>query len=260
MSSHRQTATYLKARFAEVGIALQARHGQNFLIDLNLLELLAEAADVGPRDVVLEVGTGTGGLTSLIAPQAAAVVTVEIDRRLHQLAYEELIDFENIVMLQQDALKTKNTMDPLVLAAVRTALDAKPDRRFKLVANLPYSVATPVISNLLAGDLPPETMTVTIQKELAERVIARPGTKDYGSLSVWVQSQCTAELLRLIPCEAVLAAAESHLRYFADPAQRRTSCADHRSAVFSLLRPRTVRPPAKVLAQRSAERFQGPAR
>jgi 16S rRNA (adenine1518-N6/adenine1519-N6)-dimethyltransferase len=202
MPSRRQTATYLKTRFAEVGIALVSRHGQNFLIDLNLLELLAQAADVQPSDVLLEVGTGTGSLTALVARQAAAVVTVEIDPRLHQLAYEELIDFDNVTMLQQDALKNKNTLDPRVMDAVRSTLAAGPNRTFKLVANLPYSVATPVISNLLDSDPSPASMTVTIQKELADRIVAVPGTKDYGALSIWVQSQCEAELVRLIPPEA----------------------------------------------------------
>src|SRR5438270_2637864 len=90
--SQRQTISYLKQRFAEVGMTLQSRHGQNFLTDLNLLRLLAATAAVGPDDVVLEVGTGTGSLTEMLARQAAAVVTVEIDARLHQLASEELID------------------------------------------------------------------------------------------------------------------------------------------------------------------------
>ncbi len=183
-------------------MTLQSRHGQNFLTDLNLLGLLAEAAAVGPDDVILEVGTGTGGLTELIAPRAAAVVTVEIDRRLHQIASEELIDFDNVTLLQQDALKHKNALDPGVLETVAVKLAERPERRFKLVANLPYSVATPVISNLLDLDRPPESMTVTIQRELAERVVAVPATKDYGSLSIWVQSQCAVELLRLIPPEA----------------------------------------------------------
>jgi 16S rRNA (adenine1518-N6/adenine1519-N6)-dimethyltransferase len=202
VTSRRQTVSYLKQRFAEVGMTLQTRHGQNFLIDLNLLGLLAETANVGPNDVVLEVGTGTGALTELIAPRAAAVVTVEIDPRLHQLAYEELIDFDNVTMFQQDALANKSTFDPLVLEALNEKLAEGSQRRFKLVANLPFSVATPVIANLLDLDRPPVEMTVTIQKELAERIVAKPSTKDYGALSIWVQSQCQAELVRLIPPQA----------------------------------------------------------
>ena len=197
----RQTVTYLKQRFAEVGLTLQSRHGQNFLIDLNLLRLLAETADVQPNDVVLEVGTGSGADCHARA-QAAAVVTVEIDPRLHQIAYEELIDFDNVTMLQQDALAGKNRLDPCLMDAVRAEVSRAPDRRFKLVANLPYSVATPVISNLLDLDDAPVSMTITIQKELAERIVAGPSTKDRGALSIWVQSQCRAELVRLMPPEA----------------------------------------------------------
>ena len=92
--------------------------------------------------------------------------------------------------------ETRTTCQPNVLETVRAEMAKIPDARFKLVANLPYSVATPVISNLLASDLPPSSMTVTIQKELAERIVARPRTKDYGSFSVWVQSQCSATIVR----------------------------------------------------------------
>jgi 16S rRNA (adenine1518-N6/adenine1519-N6)-dimethyltransferase len=200
--NRRQTLSFLKQRFAEVGLNLVKRHGQNFLIDLNLLHLLVDAANLQPNDVVLEIGTGTGSLTAQIAPRVAAVVTVEIDPRLHQLASEELIDFENVTMLLQDALRNKNNLDDAVLDAVRRQLDEDPQRRLKLVANLPYSVATPVISNLLLTDITPVSMTVTIQKELADRIVARPGTKDYGAVSVWVQSQCHAEVVRLLPPEA----------------------------------------------------------
>ncbi len=185
-----------------MGIHLKARHGQNFLTDLNLLRLLAETAEVSQDDVVLEVGTGTGALTALIAERAAAVVSVEIDPQLHQLASEELIDFDNVTLLQHDALEGKHTLDPEMMAAIAARLTEQPGRRFKLVANLPYSVATPLIANLLAGSLVPETMTVTIQRELAERIVAQPGTKDYGALSVWVQSQCHVQLVRLMPPEA----------------------------------------------------------
>ena len=199
MPSARQTQSFLMRRFAQVGIQPHTKHGQNFLIDLNLLELLFETAQIERRDVVLEVGTGTGSLTALLSQAAAEVVTVEVDPRMHQLASEELIDFENVLLLNQDALRNKNNLNPSVLAAVRERLQAAPGRRFKLAANLPYNVATPVLSNLLACDVVPETMTVTIQKELADRIVARPGTKDYGALSVWVQSQCEAEVIRVLP-------------------------------------------------------------
>lgn len=198
----KQTVSYLSQRFREIGIRPDTRHGQNFLVDLNLLELLARTAQVGARDVVLEVGTGTGSLTGLVAPHAAAVVTVEIDSALHQLAQESLVQYDNICLLHLDALKNKNRLEPEVLKAVREALAAGPDRRFKLVANLPYNIATPVVSNLLSTDILPASMTITIQKELADRFMAKPGTKDYSALSIWIQCQCDVEIIRVMPPSA----------------------------------------------------------
>jgi len=197
MSSN-QSVTYLMKRFREAGIHVKSKHGQNFLIDLNLLRLLVESAELHSNDVVLEVGTGTGSLTEHIAPHVAEVVTVEIDAQMYQLASEELYTFNNVTMLRQDALRNKNHLDEQVLDTVREKLAEAPGRCFKLVANLPYNVATPIISNLLACDLPPESMTVTIQKELGERMIAQPNTKDYGALSVWVQSQCEVKWIRTL--------------------------------------------------------------
>jgi len=199
MPSPRQTVSFLIRRFREAGIRPNTRHGQNFLVDLNLVHLLAQSADVGPEDVVLEVGTGTGSLTALLAERAAAVVTVEIDSQLHQLAAEELIDFDNVTMLRQDALKNKNRFHPHVLEIVREKLGEQPGRRLKLAANLPYNVATPVLSNMLSTDVIPVSMTVTIQKELAERITARPRTKDYSALSIWIQAQCDTEIIRIMP-------------------------------------------------------------
>src|SRR6185503_16284396 len=145
----RQTKSFLLERFREMGIRPATRHGQNFLIDLNLVELIVDAADLTADDVVLEVGTGTGSLTALMAKRAAAVVTVEIDGHLFELASEQLIDLPNVTMLRLDALRNKNNFDDRVMNAVGETLTAVSGRRFKLVANLPYNIATPVVSNLL---------------------------------------------------------------------------------------------------------------
>ena len=133
-----------------------------------------------------------------MAPQVAHVITVEIDQQLSRLAAEELIDVDNVTMLRHDALKNKNNMHPDVLAEVQRRLDEVPGGQFKLAANLPYNVATPIISNLLRREPVPVSMTVTIQKELAERITAQPSTKDYSALSIWVQALCDTEILRIV--------------------------------------------------------------
>jgi 16S rRNA (adenine1518-N6/adenine1519-N6)-dimethyltransferase len=195
----RQTLSFLLKRFEETGIRPHNKFGQNFLIDLNLVDVLLDAAAVTHDDVVLEIGTGTGSLTARLAQRAAAVVTVEIDQPLFQMAAEELHRFDNVVMLQIDALHNKNRLNPVVMEAVASQLAAAPGRRLKMVANLPYNIATPILSNLLSEEPPPRTMTATIQKELAERITARPGCKDYGALSIWIQSQCRTQILRILP-------------------------------------------------------------
>mgnify|MGYP000024875428 CR=1 FL=1 len=200
--SPRQTLSFLRERFAAAGIRPNTDLGQNFLIDLNLLRVLVERADLSPQDVVLEIGSGSGSLTSMLAERAAYVISVEIDPRLHALAQQLVGQKANVCLLCQDALKSKNRLHPQILESLKQALEAAPGRRFKLVANLPYNVATPVITNLLALDVPPVSMTATVQREVAERIVARPGSKDYGSLSVWVQSQCRVSIERVIPPQA----------------------------------------------------------
>ncbi|MBL9163446.1 MAG: ribosomal RNA small subunit methyltransferase A [Planctomycetaceae bacterium] len=195
----RQTKSFLISRFREMGIRPATRHGQNFLIDLNLHRLIVDTANLDERDVVLEVGTGTGAITQLIAERAGAVVTVEIDGHMFDLASEMLLDFDNVTMLHVDALRNKNNFNPAVSEAVGAQLAAAPNRRLKLVANLPYNIATPILSNLLSWEHPPHSMVATIQKELGERMAAQPWSKDYSALSVWFQCQADVEIVRVMP-------------------------------------------------------------
>jgi 16S rRNA (adenine1518-N6/adenine1519-N6)-dimethyltransferase len=196
---NRQTKSFLIDRFREMGITPATRHGQNFLIDLNLHRLLIDSAELTKEDVVLEVGTGTGALTSEMARRAGGVVTVEIDSHLYELASEELLEYPHVTMLNFDALHNKNSFDERVMDAVGEKLAELPNSRFKLVANLPYNIATPVLSNLLLCPHVPLMMVATIQKELGDRIVAQPWSRDYGALSVWMQNQATTEIVRIMP-------------------------------------------------------------
>ena len=198
-SSNNQTRAYLMKRFETLGIHPRGKLGQNFLIDLNLLRLLYQSAELEKNDVVLEVGTGTGSLTGAMAREAAVVITVEVDSVMHEMAKQEHWDKPNIRFLFADILENKNRLNRDVLNVVREELAKSPDRRFKLCANLPYQIATPLMSNLLLSDVPPYSMTVTIQTEVGDRICAKPRTKDYGALAVWTQAQCDCRIVRIMP-------------------------------------------------------------
>ena len=201
MSRPRQTQSYLRMLFAQRGIAPQHRFGQNFLVDLNIHDLIVKTAELGPEDVVLEIGPGAGAMTALMAEQSAAVVAVDIDPGMAALATEATREYPNVRVIQADALARKNRLNPVVLDNVAAGIAVDPEhRKFKLVANLPYNVATPIIGNLLV--LPegcPAKMVVTIQLELAERMVAAPATNAYSALSVLVQALADAEIVRVLP-------------------------------------------------------------
>jgi 16S rRNA (adenine1518-N6/adenine1519-N6)-dimethyltransferase len=200
MSRPRQTQSYLRTLFAQRGIAPQHRHGQNFLVDLNIHDLIVKTAQVNGDDVVLEVGPGAGAMTALLAAQGAAVVAVDIDPAMVQLTSEATAGMPNVRVLLADALAGKNTLNPELVDNVRAGLAVSAAKRLKVVANLPYHIATPVVSNLLVHpEIRPVKLVVTIQLELAERLRAGPGTEAYGALSVLVQALSDIELVRMLP-------------------------------------------------------------
>lgn len=197
-ASPRQTLRYLRDLLAAHGIQAKNKLGQSFLIDLNLLDLLVRSAELDRRDAVLEVGTGTGSLTAQLADQAGAVVTIEIDPALAAIAQQMVGSRPHVRFLQGDALANKNQMNPQLLASWDEMATTYSCSRRKVVANLPYVIAAPVISNLLIAREDIERFVVMVQWEIAERLRAEVGSKDYNALSILVQSLAEVEVIRKV--------------------------------------------------------------
>ena len=195
------TKQQLEQLLADAQIAPRHRLGQNFLIDLNLMRLLVDTAALTQRDTVLEVGCGAGSLTHLLAERAGAVVAVEIDRELAQLAAGELQGRPNVSLICADILARKSAIEPAVLQAIAQArqLLAGP---LVLVANLPFQVASPLIIDLLLERDMPEGIFITVQAEVAQRMAAQAGTHAYGLLSILMQATGRVDLLRRIKPQA----------------------------------------------------------
>jgi 16S rRNA (adenine1518-N6/adenine1519-N6)-dimethyltransferase len=196
--SPRQTLSYLRRLFENYGLEAKSKLGQNFLIDLNLLDLIVRTAELDRSDAVLEVGTGTGSLTARLADHAGTVVTVEIDTGLAPVAREVIGERSNVQFVFGDALAKKSELNPEMLATWDAAATAAGCSRRKLVANLPYVIATPLVSNLLVARPDIERMVVMVQWEIAERLRAAPSTKDYNALSILVQSVADVEVVRKV--------------------------------------------------------------
>ena len=170
--------------------AFQKRFGQNFLIDSHVPEKMVAAAGIGPEDAVLEIGPGIGTLTQYLAEAAGQVICVEIDRMLIPILEETLKDYSNVTVLHQDIMKSD------IVAIAREYNGGRP---LKVAANLPYYITTPVVMALLEGDAPISSVTVMVQKEVALRMQAGPGTKDYGALSLAVQYYSDARIVANVP-------------------------------------------------------------
>ena len=167
----RQTLSYLRGLMENFRLEPKSKLGQNFLIDLNLVDLIVRAGDLTSADSVLEVGTGTGSLTNKIADWAACVFTVEVDKSFHRMAQTFIGHRLNVVSHLGDALERKNELNPDMLAGWAELTAKFHAKKLKLIANLPYAVATPIITNLLLlPELPIDRMVVMVQWEIAERL------------------------------------------------------------------------------------------
>ncbi len=166
----------------------QKKYGQNFLIDTRVLDKIIAAAEITEEDCVLEIGPGIGTMTQYLAERAGEVVAVEIDGNLIPILEETLSAYKNVTIIHQDILK----MDVEGLARER----GKP---LKVVANLPYYITTPIIMGLFEKHVPLKNITVMVQKEVADRMQAGPGTKDYGALSLAVQYYAKPEVVANVP-------------------------------------------------------------
>jgi len=192
-----QTKRQIQKLLASAGVQPNKRLGQHFLIDLNLMRLLIESANISSNDVVLEVGCATGSLTEGLAQRAGKVIAVELDKILAEIANKQLAKTENVEIISVDILENKNTISQIVIKALETA-HKKHSGRILLAANLPYNVASPVMLNLVKGPAITDAMYVTVQKEVADRMKAEPSSGDYGILSILLSATGDIKTIRVL--------------------------------------------------------------
>ena len=178
------------------GISAKKRFGQNFLIDKRVLDRIIEGAEITKQDIVLEIGPGIGTLTQALCEAAAFVLAVEIDRDMIPLLQENLSQYDNYEIINEDVLKLDIKQ---LIEEKQKSLNTENASRIKVAANLPYYITTPIIMQLLESRLPISSITVMVQKEVADRMQAAPGTPDYGALSLAVQYYARAEITAKVP-------------------------------------------------------------
>lgn len=166
--------------------SFRKKYGQNFLIDTNILKKIVDASCITEQDCVLEIGPGIGTMTQYLAKSAKEVIAVEIDRALIPILEDTLSGYDNVTIINEDILK---------LDIGRMVEEKNEGRAIKVVANLPYYITTPIIMGLLEGHVPIESITIMVQKEVADRMQTGPGTKDYGALSLAVQYYTKPEIV-----------------------------------------------------------------
>lgn len=183
--------TRTRAIMESYGLTFKKSLGQNFLTDINILNKIVVAADVTEADDVIEIGPGIGALTEQLAKRAHQVMALEIDDRLIPVLKDTLAPYDNVTIVHQDVLKAD------LKALIAQNFDGK--HNLKIVANLPYYITTPIILHLLDTKIDFEKIVVMMQKEVADRLAATPGNKDYGSLTVAVQYEMDADIAFIVP-------------------------------------------------------------
>ena len=168
----------------------QKKFGQNFLIDTTVLDRIISSAEITKEDCVLEIGPGIGTMTQYLAERAGSVVAVEIDKALLPILKETLQDYDNVTVINDDILKVDIN---------RLVEEKNGGRPIKVVANLPYYITTPIIMGLFESRVPLKSITIMVQKEVADRMQVGPGTKDYGALSLAVQYYAKPEIVANVP-------------------------------------------------------------
>jgi 16S rRNA (adenine1518-N6/adenine1519-N6)-dimethyltransferase len=192
-----QTKHQIQQLLSSAGVRPNRRRGQHFLIDLNLMKLLVDSANIRKDDVVLEVGCGTGSMTELLAQKAARVIAVELDRNLCEIAAKQLEDAKNIILLNADVLESKHSLNHNVVDALARVREQCRGRML-LVSNLPYEAASSLMMNLVTGPTIADATYVTIQKEVADRMTAAPASKNYGILSIFMGATGEVKTMKIL--------------------------------------------------------------
>jgi 16S rRNA (adenine1518-N6/adenine1519-N6)-dimethyltransferase len=192
-----QNKRQIQQLLASAAVFPNKHFGQHFLIDLNLMRVLIDSARISSDDIVLEVGCGTGSLTEGLAEQAGYCIAVEVDDTLAKIAQKQLSKNENVAVINTDILESKHTISGAVIEAISQARK-KYSGRLLLIANLPYNVASPVMLNLVTGPTVVDEMYVTVQKQVAERMTAKPGGRDYGTLSIFLSASGEVKTERIL--------------------------------------------------------------
>lgn len=168
----------------------QKKYGQNFLVDTHVLEKIMDAAQITKEDCVVEIGPGIGTMTQYLAERAGEVVAVEIDKNLIPILEDTLSEYDNVTIINDDILKVDLN---------RIVEEKNQGKPIKVVANLPYYITTPIIMGLFENHVPLKSITIMVQKEVADRMQVGPGTKDYGALSLAVQYYAKPEIVAIVP-------------------------------------------------------------